>query len=171
MNMNRILMFVAVMMMTIAACGSSAPQTQPEAATPTQAVSQPTAVPAATNTTAPVVEATEAAEAADDAAETEAPAENTPAGVSFANDVMPIFENSCVECHGVRSTKEGLDMLTYENLMAGSRNGSVLVPGNASESLLVQLVVQGEMPNRGPLLSAEQIQIISDWVNQGALNN
>lgn len=167
--MKRILTFVAVMMMTIAlaACGSSAPQTPPEAAAPTQADSQPTAAPAATNTTAPAAEATEAVEVA----ETEAPAENAPAGVSFANDVMPIFENSCVECHGVRSTKEGLDMLTYENLMAGSRNGSVLVPGNASESLLVQLVVQGEMPNRGPLLTAEQIEIISDWVDQGALNN
>jgi hypothetical protein len=29
----------------------------------------------------------------------------------------------------------------------------------------------GKMPKRGPKLTAEQIQTISDWINAGALNN
>ena len=62
-------------------------------------------------------------------------------------------------------------MQTYETILAGSFNGPVILPGNASESLLIQLVVEGEMPNRGPKLTAEQIQIISEWVNAGAPNN
>lgn len=151
-------------MIFIAACGGETPLTPTEVVQPTQAESQPTqTVPAPTDTSAP---ATEAA-----ATETPVADTSTTTGVSYANDVYPIFEASCIKCHGVESTKEGLDMLTYDNLLAGSRNGPVLVPGNAAESLLVELIVEGEMPNRGPGLSPEQIQIITDWVNQGALNN
>jgi hypothetical protein len=84
---------------------------------------------------------------------------------------MPILTNSCNECHGVKQVKEGLDMQTYESLMAGSFNGPVLVAGNSADSFLVQQVVKGKMPKRGPKLTAEQIQIISDWIDAGALNN
>lgn len=143
---------------------TEAPQTQPEVTSPTEATPQPTATTSApTDTASPVTEEATEPPSTEEAAD--------PAGISYANDVYPIFEASCIKCHGVESTKEGLDMLTYENLMVGSRNGTVLVPGNAADSLLVQLIVEGEMPNRGPGLTAEQIQIISDWVNQGALNN
>ena len=55
--------------------------------------------------------------------------------------------------------------------MAGSFNGVVVIPGNAADSFLVQQLINGEMPKRGPKLTDEQIQIISDWINAGALNN
>jgi len=84
---------------------------------------------------------------------------------------MPIFENRCNKCHGIDQVKEGLDMRTYETLMAGSKNGAVLVPGNSADSFLIQQVVKGKMPKRGPKLTPEQIKVISDWINAGALNN
>lgn len=144
----------------LAACGENAPQTPPETAAPTQTAPQPTALPTETDTAVPAVEATEAS--------TEA---IVPATISYAANVKPIFDAKCIKCHGVESTKEGLDMQTYENLMAGSRNGSVLTPGDAANSVLVDLIVRGKMPNRGQKLSAEEIQIITDWINQGASNN
>lgn len=144
----------------LAACEGNAPQTPPETAAPTEAAPQPTAILAATDTAVPAVEATEA--------QTEAPVSTT---VSYIANVKPIFDAKCIKCHGVESTKEGLDMQTYENLMAGSRNGSVLTPGDAANSVLVDLIVRGKMPNRGQKLSAEEIQIITDWINQGASNN
>jgi hypothetical protein len=55
--------------------------------------------------------------------------------------------------------------------MAGSDNGAVIIPGNADESLLVDLIVNNEMPKRGPQLTPPQVQLIIDWVNQGALDN
>jgi hypothetical protein len=55
--------------------------------------------------------------------------------------------------------------------MAGSRNGSVVEPGNANNSLLVQLIEEGKMPDRGDPVTADELQLIIDWVNQGALNN
>ena len=62
-------------------------------------------------------------------------------------------------------------MRTYETLMAGSFNGTVITPGNAEDSFLVQQLFDGEMPKRGPKLTLEQIQIIINWINAGALNN
>jgi len=142
------------------ACGrASQAATQPATTAPTE--SQATALPVPTDTAVAVLHT-----------ETALPPTEAPAvSVSFANDVMPILQTSCVECHGVRQIKEGLDLQTYESLMAGSFNGPVIIPGNGGESLLVQLVIQGEMPNRGPKLTVEQIQIITDWINAGALNN
>jgi hypothetical protein len=93
------------------------------------------------------------------------------ATVSFANEVKPIIESRCLGCHGGNRTEEGLDMNTHASLMAGSDNGPVLVPGDAVNSLLVEMVATQEMPKRGPKLTPPQIQLITDWVNQGALDN
>ncbi len=91
--------------------------------------------------------------------------------ISFIKDVMPIFESRCIKCHGGDSIKEGLDLKTYESLMAGSKNGSVITPGNANDSFLAQQVIDKEMPKRGPKLTPEQVQVIINWINAGALNN
>ena len=91
--------------------------------------------------------------------------------VSFAKDVMPILQNSCVKCHGGQKTEKGLDMTTYNALMAGSQRGAVVVPGNAAQSSLIHLVSNGNMPKQGQKLTASQIQILTDWVNAGAPNN
>ena len=62
-------------------------------------------------------------------------------------------------------------MNTYETLLAGSQNGPVIVPGDANDSLLIEKVVEGDMPKRGPKLTPLQIQTLKDWINAGALNN
>ncbi len=149
---------LAVLTVALSACGESlrAPLATPQPAAPTQAVSQPIQLPAApalpTATETPIIE-------------------KTPSAVSFLNDVQPILDARCIKCHGVERKKEGLDLQTYENIFAGSRNGPVLEPGNAEDSLLVQLIVEREMPNRGDPVTPEELQLIIDWVNQGALNN
>lgn len=91
--------------------------------------------------------------------------------VSYAKDVRPILESRCATCHMGEFVSEGLDMNTYESLMAGSQNGPVIVPGNARKSLLIQKVTEGKMPKRGPKLTPAQIQVITDWIDAGALNN
>lgn len=159
-----------IALIALSACGGSAAQTQPEPATATESVPQPTATdaPAATETAVPTVEAAQPTENPTESPATESAAEST---VSFAGNVMPILESKCIKCHGVETTKEGLNLLSYDNLMAGSFNGQVLVPGDSANSLFVQLIVEGEMPNRGTKVTPEELQVIIDWVNQGALNN
>jgi mono/diheme cytochrome c family protein len=104
-------------------------------------------------------------------APTEAPAVESAASVSFAIDVMPIFQSRCFNCHGGERVNEGLRMGSYDEILAGSDNGPIIVPGDAASSLLVELVTNQKMPKRGPKLTPPQVQLITDWVNSGALNN
>jgi hypothetical protein len=147
----------------ISACaGTATPEATPEPATPTETVIVPTDTSAPpTETSAPITEVPTTTE----------PATGISDGVSFANDVLPIFQASCANCHGGREVKEGLDLTTYEGIIAGSFNGAVITPGSADDSYLVQQIIEGEMPKRGPHLTDDLIQIIVDWINQGALNN
>jgi hypothetical protein len=146
----------------ISACGSQA--TEAPASTLTEefvpAAEAPTSLPSAT------------AIPTDTAVPTEEPATTSGSEISFANDIIPIIQSRCVTCHGGdRGTEEGLDMTTYINIMAGSDNGPVVLAGDAGGSLLVEMLVQNKMPKRGPKLAPPQVQLIIDWVNQGALNN
>ncbi|HEU0291846.1 MAG TPA: c-type cytochrome domain-containing protein [Anaerolineales bacterium] len=91
--------------------------------------------------------------------------------VSFAVDILPLFESRCKNCHGGNRIEEGLVLLSYADIMKGSQNGPVVTPGSANNSLLVELLVNQKMPKRGPKLTPSQIQPIIDWINQGALEN
>ena len=93
------------------------------------------------------------------------------ASLSYSKDVYPIFEASCVKCHGVEKVSRGLDLTSYEKTMTGSVKGPVVLPGDAENSLLVKLTVEGKMPKQGAKLTPEQVEIVRNWVNQGAPNN
>jgi mono/diheme cytochrome c family protein len=91
--------------------------------------------------------------------------------VSFTNDILPIIQSRCINCHGGDRTEKGLNLKTYNNILTGSENGAVVIPGDSDHSLLAELVANQKMPKRGPRLTPPQVQLIIDWINQGALNN
>lgn len=149
--------------------GCAAQPTEEPTIAPTEeivpATDAPTNTPAATDTSAPTVEpVTESA-----------PATTEPAAggatVSFTADILPIFESRCINCHGGNRTEAELSLRTHADAMTGSEGGAVIVPGDADNSVLVEMVVTQEMPKRGPKLTPPQVQLIIDWINQGALNN
>ncbi len=90
------------------------------------------------------------------------------ADVDYEANVLPIFQQHCAECHGEDNPDEGLQLTTYTGVMAGSIYGSVIKPGDADGSYLVELVVTGQMPKRGPDLSQAEIDTIIAWINAGA---
>jgi len=149
----------------LTACGSQSTNTP--ASAPTEAVDTqvPTNLPLSTATAAP----TDTAIATEPAVATEPAAQDVT--VSFANDILPIIESRCINCHGGQRTEKELDMKTFDSLMAGSENGPVVTPGDAAHSKFVELVATQKMPKRGPKLTPPQVQLFTDWVNQGALNN
>lgn len=144
----------------LSACGSQ--PTEAPASPLTEEPASPTQAPASADTAVPPTEAPVEPPTAEPAAST---------GVSFANDIIPILQSRCLNCHGGDRVEEGLIVKSYTDIMAGSDNGPVLIPGDANGSLLVELVVNKEMPKRGPKLTPPQTQLIVDWVNQGALDN
>ena len=97
--------------------------------------------------------------------------------ISYRQDVAPILETKCLECHlppkGMGYLKSGLSMASYESLMKGTIYGPVIVPGDSRHSVL-NMVVEGRLDTsmRAPNpLSAEEIAIMQLWVDQGAKNN
>ena len=74
--------------------------------------------------------------------------------VSFAEEVLPILEKYCVECHSEESAELGLKLDTYEGVMGGSDYGTVVEAGDV-ESLLVEMIESGDMPDGGDPMPAE----------------
>lgn len=91
--------------------------------------------------------------------------------VSFSMDVLPILEDRCQRCHGSGRAEVGLRLDNYQDVLAGSSNGPVVVPGSAETSYLVDLIKSGAMPFGSAKLPDSEIQTIIDWVNAGALDN
>ena len=99
--------------------------------------------------------------------------------VSFSKNVMPILEAKCLSCHaeGEKGFKaSGLSVESYEQVMKGTRDGPVIEPGYSYFSTL-QIVVEhradpsSSMPKQSAKLSSAEIQIIGEWIDQGARNN
>ena len=89
---------------------------------------------------------------------------------SFASDVLPIFQSKCSACHGAFG---GWDASSYKTVMESGNHAPVIVPGDATNSLLAQKIsgTQKEgtiMPPAGKLSDGE-IQTIINWINAGAL--
>jgi mono/diheme cytochrome c family protein len=90
--------------------------------------------------------------------------------ISYANNIQPIFNQNCVTCH---PNNGGLNLTTYNNLMAGGNSGAVIVASNAANSLLwqrIEGIVMPQMPVGGSLPQSQRDRI-RDWINAGALNN
>ena len=93
-----------------------------------------------------------------------------PHKVDFARDVQPIFKSKCMGCHGPAQQKNGFRLDRRSDAMRGGTI-AVIGPGNSTGSRLYNRLTGGEyglqMPPTGPL-SAAEINIIKDWIDQGA---
>jgi len=99
--------------------------------------------------------------------------------ISFSQNIMPILEAKCLSCHaeGEKGFKaSGLSVESYEQVMKGTRDGPVIEPGYSYFSTL-QIVVEhradpsSSMPQNTAKLSSAEIQMIGEWIDQGARNN
>jgi hypothetical protein len=99
--------------------------------------------------------------------------------VSFSSDVLPVLERHCQECHqagGAGTERSGFTVDTYDSVMAGTKLGPMVVPGDPLSSNLYRLVA-GEvdesirMPHQQNAMAAEEIDVIRTWIAEGALDN
>ena len=108
------------------------------------------------------------------------PPDSTKMDVTYATDIKPIFDESCVKCHSDaekgKKPKAGLALNTFEGALKGSRDGKVIIPGDSAKSKLVLAVAHaGDDPDKfmpkgrdAKKLSDEQIGLIRAWIDQGA---
>src|SRR5215472_461374 len=98
----------------------------------------------------------------------------TKTGVTYATDIKPIFDQSCVKCHSGEKPKGKLRMDTLDNILKGGSDGKVVEPGNSAASILVHNISHvGDEddymppPNNkagiGPL-TKDQISLVRAWI-------
>lgn len=101
------------------------------------------------------------------------PASKT-AGVTFDKDIKPIFEKSCVKCHGAEKQKGKLRLDTLEATLKGGENGELVIKGDSLKSPLTLSVSRLDedtaMPpdGKGEPLTPEQVGLVRAWIDQGA---
>ncbi len=93
-------------------------------------------------------------------------AANWPLG--YEEDVQPIFEAVCTNCHGAALQSAELKVIDYASLMAGGVNGPVVIPGAPEASKLWSQIHRKIMPLVGELTPMQKATV-NGWIAGGAL--
>ena len=98
--------------------------------------------------------------------------------LTYAKDIKPILENSCLNCHGAEKPKSKYRVDSREAMIKGGDSGdAAIIVGKSEKSLLIHyvadLVVDMEMPptdkrEKYPAWTKEQIALVRAWIDQGA---
>jgi hypothetical protein len=100
--------------------------------------------------------------------------------VSFVQEVKPILDRYCVQCHlpgGEGAETSGFSIATYEELMKGTRNGPMIVPGDPLGSNMLVLMEGRADPSiamphgTGDNATEAEIATIRRWIEEGAADN
>lgn len=100
--------------------------------------------------------------------------------VSYAQDVQPIIQKYCSECHmngGKGFQASGFAMDSYDGLMKGTRNGPMVIAGDSQGSNMLVLMEGRADPSismpHGKMEGAtgKELDTIRLWIDQGAKNN
>lgn len=95
-------------------------------------------------------------------------------GVTFAKDIKPLFEKSCVKCHGPEKQKAKLRLDGLEDTLKGAEDGPVVVKGKSAESELIHSISRldedSAMPpeGKGEPLTKDEVGLVRAWIDQGA---
>ena len=97
--------------------------------------------------------------------------------INYSRDIRPILSNSCYKCHGPdeHERKAGLRLDTKAGAIGKLESGeAAITPGSSVKSAIFQRLtshdpdVKMPPPESGKSVSAEQIGLIKEWIDQGA---
>lgn len=91
--------------------------------------------------------------------------------VSFIKQIAPILNSKCVSCHDDNAAGR-LRMDSFAEMKKGGKSGALLQVGNPSRSLIMARVTAPagpqRMPKDGSPLSNEELNLLANWIKQGA---
>jgi mono/diheme cytochrome c family protein len=102
------------------------------------------------------------------------PEGTAPETPDYIGHIKPVFERSCVKCHGPEKRKGGLRLDQKRFAMKGGETGeNAIIPGNAAKSLVFMMSShppddEDVMPPKGKLLALSELETIKRWIDQGA---
>jgi hypothetical protein len=86
--------------------------------------------------------------------------------VDFRKQVYPVLHDRCFRCHQGADAKSGVRLDLRAEVLPRTR-----VPKGQRDPLLVQLLTSNEpgkmMPPTGKRLTAEEVRVLRDWIEQG----
>src|SRR6266508_7017988 len=98
--------------------------------------------------------------------------------IDFNRDIRPILSDHCYACHGPDENKRkaGLRLDRLDEALKPLKSGNrAIVPGDLEKSTLVQRLASHDPdeimppPKEGKPLRAEQIDLLTRWVKEGAV--
>ncbi len=84
--------------------------------------------------------------------------------VSYSNDIVPLLDEKCGSCHGASYPEADLNLTDYEVVSQTANNSKII------HRINLDLADDQLMPPNSPLTDC-QIDLFTNWVEQGALNN
>ncbi len=99
-----------------------------------------------------------------------------PHPVDFNRDIRPILSDTCFTCHGPDAGQRQADLRldTQDGLFADRGDYRIVVPGDTSKSKLFERIsaaneaLRMPLPQSGKKLTQNQIELIREWIAQGA---
>ena len=97
--------------------------------------------------------------------------------VNFNQTISPILSKHCLECHGpdANQRKAGLRLDLYDTAISPRKSKpAAILPGNSTESLLIQRITSKNPddrmppPGNGTKLSEVDIETLKTWIDEGA---
>lgn len=91
--------------------------------------------------------------------------------VCFDTQILPMIVSNCAQsgCHDSKSKKDGYDLTTYDKIVSKG-----IVKGNAGKSEIYKVMIETGKDRMPPSpqaqLSAANLKLVADWINQGAKN-
>lgn len=91
----------------------------------------------------------------------------------YQREVKPLLMKRCGMCHGVLRQEGGLRLDVVQLARRGGDSGPVIVAGAPDQSRLIQALTGAEgvskMPEDGPPLRPEEIELLRRWIAAGAV--
>ena len=93
------------------------------------------------------------------------------AKVNFKDEILPLFEDYCIDCHGPNKSKSGFRVDRRVHLLKGGDSGlSAVIPAKPDKSYMIEVIKSDDpeigMPPKGGKLFEEIISIIEKVVDE-----
>lgn len=99
--------------------------------------------------------------------------------VSFAKDILPMLEASCLPCHNATKSEGGLVLESPSAMREGGDSGPAIVAKHALDSLLFKTVTGKKKPfmppdankAKAPKLTPAEVALLKRWIDEGAIGS
>lgn len=93
--------------------------------------------------------------------------------VDYNTEIKPLFNKKCISCHGGVKKEGGFSLLFREEALDTTDGGTpAIIPGNPGKSEMIRRLrlkdPEERMPYKHEPLSEKEIELLSDWIKEGA---